>query len=156
MAVHIFLSFQYLSTITRMFRICLQSPVCPLLPSVLCLSTIRHTVCPVSLHHHTSVQCLYCITVCRSSVYPPLTVCPVTLQYYRLSSVSPLLPVCQCLSTINRLSDPRIAELREMPRVSSLNCTAKLKSPAVWACLGVYPLDMPRTPYRASEGKRSQ
>ena len=32
----------------------------------------------------------------------------------------------------------------------------KLKSPAVWACLGVYPLDMPRTPYRASEGKRSQ
>ena len=26
----------------------------------------------------------------------------------------------------------------------------------VWAYLGVYPLDMPRTPYRASEGKRSQ
>ena len=24
------------------------------------------------------------------------------------------------------------------------------------ACMGVYPLDMPRTPYRASEGKRSQ
>ena len=24
------------------------------------------------------------------------------------------------------------------------------------ACLGVDPLDMPRTPYRASEGKRSQ
>ena len=41
-------------------------------------------------------------------------------------------------------------------KVSSLNCTANLKSPAVWACLGVYPLDMPRTPYRASEGKRSQ
>ena len=34
--------------------------------------------------------------------------------------------------------------------------TAKLKSPAVWACLGVYPLDMPRTPYRVSEGKLSQ
>ena len=32
----------------------------------------------------------------------------------------------------------------------------KLKSPAVWACLGVYPLDMPRTPYRASEEKRFQ
>ena len=32
----------------------------------------------------------------------------------------------------------------------------KLKSPAVWACLGVYPLDMPKTPYRASEGKHSQ
>ena len=28
------------------------------------------------------------------------------------------------------------------------------KSPAVWACLGVDPLDMPRTPYRASKGKR--
>ena len=32
----------------------------------------------------------------------------------------------------------------------------KLKSPVVWPYLGVYPLDMPRTPYRASEGKRSQ
>ena len=41
-------------------------------------------------------------------------------------------------------------------RVSALNCTAKLKSPVVWVCLGVDPLDMPRTPYRASEGKRSQ
>ena len=29
------------------------------------------------------------------------------------------------------------------------------KSSAVWACLGVDPLDMPRTPYRVSEGKRS-
>ena len=28
--------------------------------------------------------------------------------------------------------------------------------PTVWACLRVDPLDMPRTPYRASEGKRSQ
>ena len=32
----------------------------------------------------------------------------------------------------------------------------KLKSPVVWPYLGIYPLDMPRTPYRASEGKRSQ
>ena len=32
----------------------------------------------------------------------------------------------------------------------------KPKSPAVWACLWVDPLDMPRTPYRASEGERSQ
>ena len=31
-----------------------------------------------------------------------------------------------------------------------------LTGAAVWACLGVDPLDMPRTPYRASEGKRSQ
>ena len=36
------------------------------------------------------------------------------------------------------------------------NCTAKPKSSAVWACLGVDPLDVPRTTYRASEGKRSQ
>ena len=35
--------------------------------------------------------------------------------------------------------------------VLALNCTAKLKSPAVWAC-GVDPLDMPRTPYQASDG----
>ena len=32
----------------------------------------------------------------------------------------------------------------------------KPKCPAVWACLGVDPLDMPRTPYRASKGKHSQ
>ena len=44
-----------------------------------------------------------------------------------------------------------------MPRsFSALNCTAKPKSPAVWACLEVDPLDMPRTPYWAREGKRSQ
>ena len=31
--------------------------------------------------------------------------------------------------------------------VAALNCTAKPKSPAVWACLGVNPLDMnPRNP----------
>ena len=30
------------------------------------------------------------------------------------------------------------------------------KSFSSLACLRVYPLDMPRTPYRASEGKRSQ
>ena len=53
------------------------------------------------------------------------------------------------------LSDPRVAELREMPRNFSIKLH-KLKSPAVWACLGVDPLDMPSTPYRASEGKRSQ
>ena len=40
--------------------------------------------------------------------------------------------------------------------ISALNYTAKPKSPAVWECQGVDPLDMPRTPYRASEGKRSQ
>ena len=40
-------------------------------------------------------------------------------------------------------------------RVPALNCVAKPKSLAVWACLGVNPLDMPRNPYGASEGKRS-
>ena len=40
--------------------------------------------------------------------------------------------------------------------VSALIYTAKSKSTAVWACLGVDPLDMPRTPYRASKGKRFQ
>ena len=44
----------------------------------------------------------------------------------------------------------------DIPGMACTFGTAKLKSPAVWACLGVYPLDMPRTPYRASEGKRSQ
>ena len=34
----------------------------------------------------------------------------------------------------------------------ALNCTAKPKSPAVWACLGVDPLDMHRIPYQASGG----
>ena len=38
----------------------------------------------------------------------------------------------------------------------ALTCTAKPKSPAVWVCRGVDPLDLPRTPYWASEGKRSQ
>ena len=43
------------------------------------------------------------------------------------------------------LSDPRIVELRKMPQ-----------SPAVLECLGVDPLNMPRTTYQASEGERSQ
>ena len=34
-------------------------------------------------------------------------------------------------------------------------CPAKPKSPAVWAWLEVDPLDMPRTPYRASKKKHS-
>ena len=67
--------------------------------------------------------------------------------------------VVQCQSTIIQfLMDLVLAERlsSRRQRLSSLNCTAKLKSPVVWACLGIYPLDMPRTPYRASEGKRSQ
>ena len=39
---------------------------------------------------------------------------------------------------------------------SALNCTAKPKSPALCACLGVDSLDMPITTYWASKGKRSQ
>ena len=46
--------------------------------------------------------------------------------------------------------------LRKCHGVSALNCTAKPKSLAVWACMEIDPLDMPRTPHRASEGKRSQ
>ena len=41
-----------------------------------------------------------------------------------------------------------------LPRVSALNCIAKPKFPAVWACLGVDPLDIPEP--RAREGKRAQ
>ena len=40
--------------------------------------------------------------------------------------------------------------------INHISLPTKPKSPAVWACLGVDPLYMPRTPYRASEGKRSQ
>ena len=54
------------------------------------------------------------------------------------------------------LSDPRIAELREMPRCFSIKLHSETQVSGVWACLGADPLDMPRTPYRASEGKRSQ
>ena len=39
---------------------------------------------------------------------------------------------------------------------SALNSTAKSKSPAIWACLGVNRLDMPRTLYLVIEGKHSQ
>ena len=44
------------------------------------------------------------------------------------------------------------------PEPLSLNIKlhSETKSPAVWACLGVDPPDMPRTPYQASEGKHSQ
>ena len=50
----------------------------------------------------------------------------------------------------------KIKEILVVHGVSALHCTARPNSPAVSACLGVDPLDMPRTPYRASEGKRSQ
>ena len=46
------------------------------------------------------------------------------------------------------LSDPRIAELREMPWSFSIKLHSEPKSLAVWASLGVAPLDMLRTPYR--------
>ena len=54
------------------------------------------------------------------------------------------------------LSDPGIVELREMPQCFSIKLHRETQVSAVWACLGVDPRDMPRTPYRASEGKRSQ
>ena len=51
------------------------------------------------------------------------------------------------------LSDQRIAELREMPQSFSIKLHSETQ---VYGHLGVYPLDMPRTPDRASEGKRSE
>ena len=39
-----------------------------------------------------------------------------------------------------------------MPRSFSIKLHSEAQVSAVWACLGVDPLDMPRTPYRASEG----
>ena len=39
------------------------------------------------------------------------------------------------------------------PRVQASNCTAKPESPAFWACLGVDPLDMPRTTYSGEQRK---
>ena len=44
-----------------------------------------------------------------------------------------------------------ISPLIQMPLICSIQLLAKPKSLAVWAYLGVKPLDMPRTPYRASE-----
>ena len=38
-------------------------------------------------------------------------------------------------------------------RAQASNCTAKPESPAFWACLGVDPLDMPRTPYSGEQRK---
>ena len=53
---------------------------------------------------------------------------------------------------------PMIAELCEMPQSFSIIMTILLSETQVsgWACLGVDPLDIPGTPYRAREGKRSQ
>ena len=53
------------------------------------------------------------------------------------------------------LSDPRIAELCEIPLIFSIKWLSETQVVSGWACLGVDPLDMPRTPYRAREGKRS-
>ena len=47
----------------------------------------------------------------------------------------------------------RIAELREMPWSFNIKLHSETQ---VSGRLGVDPLDMPRTPDRASEGKRSQ
>ena len=55
------------------------------------------------------------------------------------------------------LSDPRISELREMPRSFSIKLHSETQvSGRLGICLGMDPLDMLRTPYRASEGKLSQ
>ena len=55
------------------------------------------------------------------------------------------------------LSDPMIAELREMPRSFSIKLHSETQVSGRLGMSGVDPLDMPRTPYYwASEGKRSQ
>ena len=44
-----------------------------------------------------------------------------------------------------------------MPHSLSIKLHSETQvSGRLWACLGVNPLDMPRAPYQASEGKRSQ
>ena len=63
------------------------------------------------------------------------------------------LPFLLLLWHVWGLSDPRIAELRKMPQSFSIKLHSETQ---VSGRLGVDLLDMPRTPYRASEGKRSQ
>ena len=54
------------------------------------------------------------------------------------------------------LSDPGIAELREMPRSSSIKLHSETQvSGSLGMSGGGSLLDMPRTPYRASEGNHS-
>ena len=43
-----------------------------------------------------------------------------------------------------------------MPQRFSIILHSETQVSAVWACLGGNPLDMSKTPYRASEGRRSQ
>ena len=82
---------------------------------------------------------------------------PCTLSHYRVTWDEWNYPEGVIFPIVTlRTIRPEDSGAARNARVSALNCTAKLKSLAVWACLGVYPLDMPRTPYRASEGKRSQ
>ena len=60
------------------------------------------------------------------------------------------------LSLLWGISDLRIAELCEMPWSFSIKLHSKTQVSGCLGMSGVDPLDMPRTPYRASEGKRSQ
>ena len=53
------------------------------------------------------------------------------------------------------LSDLRIAGLREMPQTLSIKLHSETQVSDRLGMAGVDPLDMPRTPYRESEGKRS-
>ena len=59
------------------------------------------------------------------------------------------------LLLLRGLSDLRIAELHQMQGSFSIKLHSECQ-PAVWARLGVDPLDMPRTPYWATERKSSQ
>ena len=60
------------------------------------------------------------------------------------------------IATLGTIRPEDSGAAQKCHRVSALNCTGKTQVSGVCACLGVCPLDMPRAPYRASEGKRSQ
>ena len=56
-----------------------------------------------------------------------------------------------------------LGTIRPEERVAARNATefriklhTEIQVSVVWACLNLDPLEMPRTPYQASEGKRSQ
>ena len=83
-----------------------------------------------------------------------------------------LLQLIECPFCLNYSQDPRFLSCRHIycykclkdyhekgNHGNALCCSQRRDVTTLyqgWACLGVYPLDMPRTPYRASEGKRSQ
>ena len=60
------------------------------------------------------------------------------------------------LLLLRGLSDPRIVELCEMPQSFSIKLHSKTQVTDRLGMPGFESLDVPRTSYQASEGKRSQ